>query len=190
MSCRTCQASCPIGTRNSFSIVKQSGNSSDHSPPSSAECRNGFNFYHIYWQKYIVIVVVSLGIHLCFWGCILLIKPEVIKDLRFSWWWLWRMPSSRMLHHVALVGTDISEERSASLIRVTRISEVGTTLAITINRLLVFLCSMHWLLVTANVPSSPILVTLMMEALRSLNRWFLQESHSITSQKMAFFREP
>jgi hypothetical protein len=29
------------------------------------------------------------------------------------------------------------------------------------------LCSVHWLLVTANVPSSPILVTLMMEVLRS-----------------------
>jgi hypothetical protein len=37
-----------------------------------------------------------------------------------------------------------------------------------INRNLVFLRSVHWLLVTANVvPSSPILVTLMMEALRS-----------------------
>jgi hypothetical protein len=31
----------------------------------------------------------------------------------------------------------------------------------------VFLRSMHWLLVTANVPSSPILVTLMKEALIS-----------------------
>jgi hypothetical protein len=31
----------------------------------------------------------------------------------------------------------------------------------------VFLCSMLWLLVTANVPSSPILFTLMMEVIRS-----------------------
>jgi hypothetical protein len=32
---------------------------------------------------------------------------------------------------------------------------------------LVFLRSVHWLLVTANIPSSPILVTLIMEALGS-----------------------
>jgi hypothetical protein len=42
---------------------------------------------------------------------------------------------------------------------VTRIGELGT-LAIFIHRV-------HWLLVTANVPSSPILVTLMMEELSS-----------------------
>jgi hypothetical protein len=53
-----------------------------------------------------------------------------------------------MLHHVALARTDVSEESSASIIRVTRIGEY------------------RWL-VTANVPSSPILVTLMMEVLCS-----------------------
>jgi hypothetical protein len=54
-----------------------------------------------------------------------------------------------MLHHVALVRTDISEEPSAYIITVTRIGELGTTL------------------VTSNVvPSSPILVTLMMVAQR------------------------
>jgi SpoU rRNA methylase family enzyme len=36
-----------------------------------------------------------------------------------------------MLRHVALVRTDVSEELSASIIRVTRIGEVGT-LAITL----------------------------------------------------------
>jgi hypothetical protein len=51
-----------------------------------------------------------------------------------------------MLRRVALVRTDVLEELSASIIKVTRIRE----------------------LVTANVvPSSPILVTLMMEALSS-----------------------
>jgi hypothetical protein len=35
---------------------------------------------------------------------------------------------------VALVRTDVSEELSASFIRVTRIGEVGTTLAVTSNR--------------------------------------------------------
>jgi hypothetical protein len=44
------------------------------------------------------------------------------------------------------------------------------------------------LLVTANViPSSPILVTLKTEALRSSERRFLQEPHGVTSQKTAFF---
>jgi hypothetical protein len=36
-----------------------------------------------------------------------------------------------MLHRVALVRTDVSEERSASIIIVTRIGELGTTLAVT-----------------------------------------------------------
>jgi hypothetical protein len=44
------------------------------------------------------------------------------------------MASSGMLLRVALVKTDISEERSASIIRVTRISELLTTLAVTSNR--------------------------------------------------------
>jgi hypothetical protein len=57
-----------------------------------------------------------------------------------------------MLRRVALVKTDVSEELSASFIRVTRIGELGTTLAVTRNRLLVM----------ANVPSPLILVTLMM----------------------------
>jgi hypothetical protein len=41
------------------------------------------------------------------------------------------MVSSRMLRDMALVRTDVSEELSASLIRVTRIGELGTTLALT-----------------------------------------------------------
>jgi hypothetical protein len=60
-----------------------------------------------------------------------------------------KMASSGMLRRVALVRTDVSEELSASFIRV-------------------FLRSVRRLLVTASVvPSSPILVTLMKEALRS-----------------------
>jgi hypothetical protein len=63
-----------------------------------------------------------------------------------------------MLRRVALVRIDVSEERSASFIRVTRIDELGTTLAVTMRRLLV----------TASVvPSSPILATLMKEELSS-----------------------
>jgi hypothetical protein len=60
-----------------------------------------------------------------------------------------------MLRRVALVRTDVSEELSASFIRVKRICEFA-------------LRSVRRLLVTASVvPSSPILVTLMMVALGS-----------------------
>jgi hypothetical protein len=66
------------------------------------------------------------------------------------------MVSSGMLRHVALVITDVSEEHSASFIRVTRISELGTTLAVTSNRRTL----------RRNI-SSQIPVTLMKEALSS-----------------------
>jgi hypothetical protein len=55
------------------------------------------------------------------------------------------MASSGRLRRVALVFANVSEELSASIIKVTRIGELGTFL----------------------VPRSPILVTLMMEALSS-----------------------
>jgi hypothetical protein len=41
---------------------------------------------------------------------------------------------SGMLRSVALVRTDVSEEHRASIIRVTRIGEVGTLLAVNTNR--------------------------------------------------------
>jgi hypothetical protein len=53
---------------------------------------------------------------------------------------------------------------------VTRIGELGTTLAVTSNRrtLLLFILGVRWLQVTATVvPSSPILFTLMKETLSS-----------------------
>jgi hypothetical protein len=65
--------------------------------------------------------------------------------------------SSGTLRRVALVRTDVSEELSASFIKVTRIGELGITLAATSNRRTLRRN-------TANVvPSSPILVTLMEE---------------------------
>jgi hypothetical protein len=60
------------------------------------------------------------------------------------------MLPSGMLRGVAFVRTAVSEERSASIIRVTRIGELGTT-RVTVSV----------------VTSSPILVTLMKEALYS-----------------------
>jgi hypothetical protein len=44
------------------------------------------------------------------------------------------MTSSGMLRRVALSRTDVSEELSVPFIRVTRIDEMGTTLALTSNR--------------------------------------------------------
>jgi hypothetical protein len=44
------------------------------------------------------------------------------------------MVSSGMLRHAPLVRTDVLEEPSASFIRVTRIGELGTMLAVTSNR--------------------------------------------------------
>jgi hypothetical protein len=49
------------------------------------------------------------------------------------------MASSGMLRRVALVGTDVPGEISASIIRVARISELGT-LAVTSNRLMLRYC--------------------------------------------------
>jgi hypothetical protein len=72
-----------------------------------------------------------------------------------------RMPSSGMLHSVVLVRTDVSEELSASFIRVTRIGELGTMLAVTSNRRRL----------NFFVPPKCM---------------FLQEPHGVTSQKTAF----
>jgi hypothetical protein len=44
------------------------------------------------------------------------------------------MASSGMLHRVGLVITDVSQDHSTSIIRVTRIGELGTTLTVTSNR--------------------------------------------------------
>jgi hypothetical protein len=67
-----------------------------------------------------------------------------------------------MLRRVAIVRTDVSEELSASFIRVTRIGELGTTLAVN------GIYSPLRLIVTDSVVHSPpILVILMKEALSS-----------------------
>jgi hypothetical protein len=70
-----------------------------------------------------------------------------------------RMPSYGMLRHVALVRTDVSEERIASNIRVTRIGELGT-LAVTSNRRTLRINALSLLLTLSISPSvHPLLVT-------------------------------
>jgi hypothetical protein len=64
---------------------------------------------------------------------------------------------------VALVRTDVAEELSASFIRVTRIGELGTTLAVTDNRRPMRRNTK----LASVVPSSPILDTLVKEMLSS-----------------------
>jgi hypothetical protein len=73
------------------------------------------------------------------------------------------MPSSGLTRRVALVSTDVLEKLRSSIIRMTRIGELGITLAV-----ISILRSVRRWLVRANVvPTSPILVTLMMERLDS-----------------------
>jgi hypothetical protein len=86
-----------------------------------------------------------------------------------------------MLRRVALVITDVSEELTASIIRVTRIGKLGTTLAVTSNRR-----TLRRNTNTNVVPSSPILVTLMMEALRSSETSVLTRATRRNIQKTQF----
>jgi hypothetical protein len=81
--------------------------------------------------------------------------------------------SSGLLRRVALVGTDVSEEPGASFIRVTKIGELGTTQAATSNRrtLRRNTFGIYWQRTSVAsygyALSSPILLTLIMEALSS-----------------------
>jgi hypothetical protein len=95
--------------------------------------------------------------------------------------WLWRMPSSGMLRRVALVKTDVSEERIASIVRVT-ISELGTTLTLTSKR---------------STPQSSCQLLLTFLAVLFLSSWWrrrhfppkrrsLQNPRDVTPQKTAF----
>jgi hypothetical protein len=77
------------------------------------------------------------------------------------------MASSGMLRRVDLVRTDVSEELSAS-IRVTRIGELGTTLAVTNNRRTRCISSQCASVASYGfLPGSAILVNLTMDALSS-----------------------
>jgi hypothetical protein len=86
---------------------------------------------------------------------------------------LWRMPSSEMVRRVVHVRSDVSEERIASIFKVTRIGKLGTSLAVTSKpnpAARWFLLPWWWRLY---VPPKYLL---------------LQEPHGIMSQKTAFFK--
>jgi hypothetical protein len=86
-----------------------------------------------------------------------------------------------MWRRVALVTSDVSEQRIASIIRVTRSGELGTILTLGSNR------STLRRLVTANVvPCSPIVVNMMMQPYVPSKRRFLHEPKRVTFQKTAF----
>jgi hypothetical protein len=77
------------------------------------------------------------------------------------------MASSGTLRLVALVRTEVSEELTAFFIRVTRIGEIRTTLAVSSNRRTLRRIVRRLLVTASLVPSSPILVTQMNVALSS-----------------------
>jgi hypothetical protein len=87
---------------------------------------------HIYMTQ--IVRLVSQSIKLMQWQWSELNRTVLVHvwfiGLRLVCW----MVSSGTLHHVVLVRTDVSDELSASFIRVTRIGELGTTLAVTSNR--------------------------------------------------------
>jgi hypothetical protein len=79
-----------------------------------------------------------------------------------------------MLRRVDLVRTDVLKEFIAFIIRVKRINELGTTLAVTCNRstlrsntMYYFFAVLRLLVIAKVVPMSPILVTLMRKTIRS-----------------------
>jgi hypothetical protein len=73
----------------------------------------------VLWNlHYIIFILISI-----YKQSMILLRTEVFTAVL-------RMASSEMIRRVALVRTDLSEEISASIIRVTRSGELGTTLAV------------------------------------------------------------
>jgi hypothetical protein len=98
------------------------------------------------------------------------------------------MAYSGMLRRETLVITDVLEELSASIIRVTKIGILGT-LAVASNRHRLLHRSLCRLLVTSNVPGTLILVTLMMEELSSSEASVLRRATRRNIQKYAILHK-
>jgi hypothetical protein len=65
--------------------------------------------------------------------------PQSELPVTSNWFQILGLASSGMLRRVVLVRTGVSEELSASFIKVTRICELGTTLAVTSNGRILFM---------------------------------------------------
>jgi hypothetical protein len=88
------------------------------------------------------------------------------------------MVSYGMLRRVVLVKTDVSEEPSAYFIRVTRIGELGTTLAATSNRRTL-----------RNIPENTILQSHRRENLKSYTIYLLSLCHDFDPHSYADMRD-
>jgi hypothetical protein len=113
--------------------------------------------------------------------CTLISHPPK-KLLQHKLIYHWRMTSSGMLRRVDLVRTKVSEELSASIIRVTRIGELGV-LAITRNRRTLRINTFVFVAFVVHQFLSP----WWWRRYVPLKRQFLQEPQGITSQKTPFF---
>jgi hypothetical protein len=105
--------------------------------------------------------------------------------LRFSRRWLWIIVSSGILRRVTLLRTDVSEELSASFIRVTSIGELGTMLAVTSNRS-TLRRNTGFQLQLALFLVHRFLLPWWTRHYVPPKRRFLQEPHGVTSQKTGF----
>jgi hypothetical protein len=123
------------------------------------------------------------------WSALALARPSIVilhfelgsdTDLSYELYWylfhvnassISKKPSSGMWCRMALVRTDVSEERIASIIKVKRISDLGTALAVpstwsTLQSKIRIRNALQFL-GTANVLSSLIIFGLMMEVIGS-----------------------
>jgi hypothetical protein len=91
--------------------------------------RNWSQFFQALAGSYTHWAAKSKGGCSVLWGS----HPSGSSEVLLLYLFCWRMAYSGMFRRVALVRTDVSEELNVSFIRVTRISELERTLAVTSN---------------------------------------------------------
>jgi hypothetical protein len=100
------------------------------------------------------------------WGSTKTAVPLIKCMLKMCIINLWRIASSGMLCRVALVRTNVSEELSAPIIRVTGIGELGTALAIASNRCMLLIPGCYfpecWVGRAGQIPCSSYLPDIML----------------------------